>query len=75
MVAALLEPPVEFDLAALFERRKGSDGGQPVLLLGRQAKRCDIRVPVVAPGTSKGTELSEGEKEVEGIPISYIKAI
>ena len=64
LVATLLQPcSVEFDLAALFARKRasGSDG-EPVLLLGRQAKRCDIRVPVVAPSAAKTTELSEGEK-------------
>ena len=63
LVATLMQPSVEFDLAALFESKRASaGGGEPVLLLGRQAKRCDIRVPVVALNTAQRTELTEAEK-------------
>ena len=50
-------PRQVYDLAAMF-RAKAADGQPPTLLLGRQAKKVDIRVPAVR----EPAEMTEEEK-------------
>lgn len=61
-----LDPAVEFDLPQLFEslrRSAPAADAAPALVLGRQRKRCDIRVPVTAGNVdTPNADLSEAEK-------------
>ena len=54
LVASMLAPPIEFDLAALFEEKRVwaleqgiSLNKFPGLLLGSDSKECDIRLPLI----------------------------